>query len=61
MIPESLLTELRNQATAARKRKPAKWVDIDPRTLLDLLDEVERFRLVNLIEERRALDPSHKV
>lgn len=38
IINESILNDLHKQATAAAARPVIKWVDIDPRTLLAVLD-----------------------
>jgi len=37
-INESILNDLHKQATAAAARPVIKWVDIDPRTLLAVLE-----------------------
>ena len=53
-----MLAELKRDATKALNRKPIRFVDVDPRVLASLIDEIERHRTTLLIVERKQLDPA---
>ena len=53
-----MLSELKRDANKAIKHKPVRFVDVDPRILASLIDEIERHRTTLLIVERKQLDPA---
>ena len=58
MLNEEMLSELKRDANKAIKHKPVRFVDVDPRILASLIDEIERHRTTLLIVERKQLDPA---
>lgn len=56
MLHESVLQELRHQSDRGKARRPVKFVDVDPRVLGQLIDEIERHRQVLLIDEKPKTD-----
>ena len=58
MVQEEVLSELRNQSNKSLKasgRRPPRSIEVDPRVMVSLLDEVENHRAVLLIAERQTL------
>ena len=58
MLPSAVLTELRQQAHVAASQKRIRFVEIDPRVLGQLIDELENHRLVNLTIPREQREPA---
>ena len=52
MLQESLLNELSKQAERGRSCRPVKYVEVDPRVLGQLIEEIELLRQVLLISEK---------
>ena len=50
-VPDELLTELRNQSVRQYERR-YKWLDIDSRVLIRIIDELQNKRTIGLEFER---------
>lgn len=53
MLTESQLRELRVAAQTASVRRPMQLAELDPRIVLQLVDEIEHGRLMSLTFEKR--------
>lgn len=56
MISEKILQELRREAERATTKHPGRFIDLDPRIILKLLNEIEEHRVSRLIFERKELE-----
>lgn len=57
MITETQLRELRNQATEALAQPVIRFVDIDPRVLIELIDVAEKSLGQPEQQKRMAAEP----
>lgn len=57
-LSEAELRDLRHEAEIVRNRRSLRFMEVDPRVLLRMLDEIANQRVVMLTIERTDVDPA---